>query len=230
MSKKQKIILGAVAGLGIATYLAFGFFGIHKAFIDDVVEEENPFDLAASANSNDADSPTPTVKEKPDKANESSTSSSTKTTDNKAEVEPEPTPKADPAPEPETVEAKTPPAPEPEPKPEPAPKQEPVVTVKTEKSSNFSGLGDYDANGTINILSDGNQRFLRFEDNFSADNGPDLKVYLRASNGEILNLGNLKGNVGSQNYEIDVNLDLNKYNKVQIWCQRFSVGFAEAAI
>ena len=84
------------------------------------------------------------------------------------------------------------------------------------------------------MLNDGtDQRFLRFE-NFSTDNGPDLRVYLTVSdaNGDsgafdddFVDLGVLKGNIGDQNYEIPTDVDLSVYDTVVVWCVRFSTPF-----
>ena len=80
--------------------------------------------------------------------------------------------------------------------------------------------------------------YLRFED-FSVENGPDLRVYLSASatdpedlafDGEFIDLGALKGNVGNQNYKIPDAARLEKFSNAVIWCRRFSVGFAVAAL
>ncbi|MYJ29837.1 MAG: DM13 domain-containing protein, partial [Acidimicrobiaceae bacterium] len=82
------------------------------------------------------------------------------------------------------------------------------------------------------------QRFLRFED-FRTDNGPDLNVYLSAAppdaaagdfDDDFVDLGDLKGNVGSQNYEIPAGLDLDHYSTVAIWCVRFGVVFGAAEL
>ncbi|MYJ37036.1 MAG: DM13 domain-containing protein, partial [Acidimicrobiaceae bacterium] len=82
------------------------------------------------------------------------------------------------------------------------------------------------------------QRFLRFED-FRTDNGPDLNVYLSAAptdapagqfDDDFVDLGDLKGNVGSQNYEIPAGLDLDHYSTVAIWCVRFGVVFGVAEL
>ena len=45
----------------------------------------------------------------------------------------------------------------------------------------------------------------------SATNGPDLYVYLATDKGvsDIVNLGQLKGNIGNQNYPIPDGTDLN---------------------
>ncbi len=91
--------------------------------------------------------------------------------------------------------------------------------------------------GSARVLGDGSgQRFLRLED-FRTDNGPDLNVYLSAAppdapasafDDDFVDLGDLKGNVGSQNYEIPVGLDFGRYSTVAIWCVRFGVVFGAA--
>ena len=91
--------------------------------------------------------------------------------------------------------------------------------------------------GSARVLGDGSgQRFLRLED-FRTDNGPDLNVYLStappdapagAFDDDFVDLGDLKGNVGSQNYEIPAGLDLDRYSTVTIWCVRFGVVFGAA--
>ena len=94
------------------------------------------------------------------------------------------------------------------------------------------------AEGRAVVLNDGSeQRFLRFED-FATDNGPDLNVYLvggASADGDsslfdldFFDLGDLKGNIGSQNYEIPVEVDLDRYDTVVIWCVRFGVAFGAA--
>jgi hypothetical protein len=43
--------------------------------------------------------------------------------------------------------------------------------------------------------------------------------------GEVVDLGPLKGNIGSSNYGIPRSLDLGDFETAVIWCRRFSVGF-----
>ena len=91
--------------------------------------------------------------------------------------------------------------------------------------------------GSARVLGDGSGlRFLRLED-FRTDNGPDLNVFLStappdapagAFDDDFVDLGDLKGNVGSQNYEIPAGLDLDRYSTVAIWCVRFGVVFGAA--
>jgi len=101
--------------------------------------------------------------------------------------------------------------------------------ISTLYSADFAGVSRYTITGQALVLTDGSdQRFLRFDEDFSTNNGPDLKVYLRAENGDFVSLGDLRGNIGDQNYEIPVGTDLSVFSEVQIWCERFSINFGGA--
>ena len=82
--------------------------------------------------------------------------------------------------------------------------------------------------GKAIVIQEEDEKYLRFE-NFQSTNGPDLKVYLSEdlSASSYISLGELKGNIGNQNYELD-EVDLEKYNYVLIWCEQFSVLFGSA--
>jgi hypothetical protein len=95
------------------------------------------------------------------------------------------------------------------------------------------------AEGTATLyqLAD-NSRIVRFE-NFRAQNGPDLHVYLvknanPASSADLgddyIDLGALKGNVGNQNYAIPPEADLSQYQSVIIYCVPFQVVFSVASL
>lgn len=93
----------------------------------------------------------------------------------------------------------------------------------------FSGVGRYSGAGTVVLLSDGTQSFVRFEDDFSTDNGPDLFVRITTTDGTT-ELGRLKGNKGSQNYELPAGVDPASVTEVDVWCKRFSSTFAAAPL
>jgi hypothetical protein len=103
---------------------------------------------------------------------------------------------------------------------------------------NFRPLA-HDARGTALIIeASGGDNYLRFED-FEVENGPDLKVYLSRAEpdapedelaADIVDLGELKGNVGDQNYLVPASVDLTMYRSAVVWCKRFSVGFAVAPV
>jgi hypothetical protein len=68
------------------------------------------------------------------------------------------------------------------------------------------------------------------------DAGPDLRVYLVAGAydggdvGDHVDLGGLKGNKGTQQYELPAGLDVVRYSTVVIWCRAFSVAFGSAVL
>lgn len=183
MQKKTKIIIGALLGLAVAAWVAFGYFAVHTLFIDDEVNEAVP-----TFSSPTTIAPAVTV-------------APTETTGL--------------------------------PVPTVAPTTVPLPQIVTQATGTFISL-DHDTSGTAAVLGDGSgQRFLRIED-LNTSNGPDLKVYLvNSSTGDVsdfIDLGDLKGNVGDQNYEIPADADLSVYDKVLIWCVRFSSPFGEAPL
>jgi hypothetical protein len=103
----------------------------------------------------------------------------------------------------------------------------------------FAGTDSFhQGSGQAIIYQNGDQRVLRFEE-FSVTNGPDLHVILskhpasslRSDVGEdYIDLGSLKGNIGSQNYDIPDDVDLSDYESVVIYCVPFHIVFATAAL
>jgi Electron transfer DM13 len=102
---------------------------------------------------------------------------------------------------------------------------------------------EHGTTGTLRVvgLPDG-RRILRLE-NLDTSNGPDLHVWItdapvlpgRAGwfvfdDGVHVDLGRLKGNRGSQNYELPAAVDLAGLESVTIWCDRFNVSFGAATL
>ena len=97
--------------------------------------------------------------------------------------------------------------------------------------------------GSVQLLelADGS-KVLRLED-LDTSNGPLLKVWLTDQpviegeagwhvfdDGRHLDLGELKGNIGSANYPVPADADLTGLTSVSIWCDRFDVSFGAAAL
>jgi hypothetical protein len=101
-----------------------------------------------------------------------------------------------------------------------------------------SGAHETKGTATVFQLADG-KKTLRLTD-FATSNGPDVHVYLVATNdakdndtvtkADVIDIGTLKGNIGDQNYELPANADLVKFRAVTIWCKRFSVNFGTAPL
>ena len=91
---------------------------------------------------------------------------------------------------------------------------------------------------TIYRLADGS-RVLRLT-NFKTSNGPDVHIYMVAADDAkdnatvqrsgFIDLGEIKGNIGDQNYALGPDVDLAKYRAVSVWCKRFSVNFGAAPL
>jgi hypothetical protein len=93
-------------------------------------------------------------------------------------------------------------------------------------------------NATVYRLAEGDL-VLRFED-FQVTNGPDLRVLLTqhpdpTSHSDLetagyVELGRLKGNIGSQNYPISSDIDVADQRSVVIYCRPFQVVFSVALL
>lgn len=98
----------------------------------------------------------------------------------------------------------------------------------TSADSAYRGIGQ------AKILKGGNSYLLRFE-RFEVTPGPALHVLLSSSEnptngeslGEYVDLGELKGTMGNQNYVID-GIDISKYKSVVIYSEPFSIVFSAA--
>ena len=102
---------------------------------------------------------------------------------------------------------------------------------------------EHASSGSVVVLGlpDGS-RVLRLQD-LRTSNGPLLKVWLTDApvidgrdgwhvfdDGRHVDLGELKGNIGSSNYPVPPDVDLAALPSVSIWCDRFNVSFAAAAL
>jgi hypothetical protein len=107
------------------------------------------------------------------------------------------------------------------------------------KSGTFRGL-EHTTSGRAELvtLPDG-RRILRLE-GLRTSNGPELRVLLSSvaaqddwfvyDDGPFVDLGPLKGNLGSSNYDVPPDADVSKLVSAVVWCKRFSVGFGVAPL
>ena len=209
--------LAGGAGLVVAglAWVAFGYFGVHTLFVDDVVSEAAPvFDATSEPSTSEPVGSAP-ARPAPSLSPDAPTGSVP------AAVAPTTTATTTSPAMPESATAA-------------GTDTAPATEIVTEYDGTFVDESRYSTSGRAVVLGNGTeQRFLRFED-FATDNGPDLNVYLvNSSTGDVsdyIDLGDLKGNIGEQNYEIPAGVDLAVYDRVVIWCVRFGVGFGSAPL
>ncbi len=107
------------------------------------------------------------------------------------------------------------------------------LSPETLSEGTFTGFDSlHQASGTARIIRSDGKTYVRLEEDFTVSNGPDLFVYLGKNNAydADTNLGKLKGNEGSQNYEIPSDINLDSYSEVWVWCRAFSVPFGKAIL
>ncbi len=109
---------------------------------------------------------------------------------------------------------------------------EPVVNVEV-ASGSFTGEDGHDGSGTATVIDQASgEQVLTFTD-FDVDPGAAVEVWLTTGPNETsdrVDLGNLKGNVGDQQYEIPAGTDLQKYATVVLYCTPFTVRIAVAPL
>jgi hypothetical protein len=128
------------------------------------------------------------------------------------------------------------------------------VNVKVNEPAPFGATGDlqplytgllasraHPTSGRASIYQRDGKRDLRLTD-FMTSNGPDVHVVLAQSADQDLaqnfvkgqlntvELGLLKANQGDQNYELPDSADLNRYDAVVIYCERFHAVFGVAKL
>ena len=109
-----------------------------------------------------------------------------------------------------------------------------VVALLTGEFEDGDPFHTGEGTATVYRLADG-RHVVRFE-NFRVRNGPDLRVILTPIGREdvladgYIELGELKGNVGNQNYFFPEGIDPGDYAAVIIYCWPFRVVFAEAVL
>jgi hypothetical protein len=93
----------------------------------------------------------------------------------------------------------------------------------------------HDTTGSARFVRVGGGLKLQLVD-LDTDAGPDLRVYLVPSGyaggdaDDNVDLGALKGNKGTQEYEVPADVDTARYSTVVIWCRAFSVAFGSAPL
>ncbi len=243
------IAAGAVLAVGIGGFL---IFRPDKLFVDDVANEtlstdvqaaldaaREPTTLPSSSSSGSSSEPTESTGAASTTTIALSSSAATTSRGPVSSASTAPTtasqstsPSTAPATAPPTTQPTTPPTTQATTQPPAAQGGGATVLLRGQ----WVGL-EHDTSGSVAVVQTAAGRQLVFED-LRTSNGPDLRVYLSPKaaqpdswggyNTGGVQLGRLKGNVGTQTYEIPASVDLDSLRTAVIWCERFSVGFGAA--
>ncbi|MEM9034676.1 MAG: DM13 domain-containing protein [Actinomycetota bacterium] len=196
----------AVAAIAGLAWLAFGFFGIHTAFIDDVVDDEGPIFASGAVAAETAETVVAPAAPETTVVVEGG---ATDTTDAPATTA-----------APETT----------------VPAEPQIITLAegTFMGSgryDVEGRAVVLNDGTEQRFL----RFEDFNSDNGPDLDVYLSAAPAGSTGSELQedwilLSELRGNIGDQNYELDPSIDLDRYQTVVIWCTRFSAEFGSAQL
>jgi len=98
----------------------------------------------------------------------------------------------------------------------------------------------YSINGGWEIIKEGGQTIIRFDDSFKTKSGPDLKVFLSKKSIAEVNGGNatqdavmisvLTANAGTQDYVVPAEINIEDFTTLLIHCEAYSVLWGGAAI
>ncbi len=114
----------------------------------------------------------------------------------------------------------------------------PVATTQTTLppvlgQGQFVAQTGHDVVGSAFVVDRSGTRLLVLPD-LDSENGPDLQLYLSPdSSGSVdggIKIAPLKGNQGTQSYELPPEVDLAQLANVVIWCERFRLSFATATL
>ncbi len=108
----------------------------------------------------------------------------------------------------------------------------PVLTAADSilMTGSFTGVAHSTSGKVKLVLRENNKLSLVFE-NFTTDNGPDLRVYLSADkNATDYTEVSTEVNNGSYELEVPAGTDTDKKRLVLIWCKQFSVLFGIAEL
>ncbi len=95
----------------------------------------------------------------------------------------------------------------------------------------FEGRNDHIVTGKVSILESNGKYTIQLADDFSLDNAPDPKVGLGKDGYDAATqAGNLIALTGASSYEVPASINVQDYNEVYIWCEKFDVPLGIAAL
>jgi hypothetical protein len=97
----------------------------------------------------------------------------------------------------------------------------------------FMGAGSERATGDYEIVEVSGRRQIRFTDDFSVGDAPELHVVLsvgKHADHDALDLGKLQRRQGAQAYDLPADADLGYYHELLIWSKKLKRAVASAEL
>ena len=107
-----------------------------------------------------------------------------------------------------------------------------IAAQAADRSGSFFGVSGKSTTGGVTVSRDAQGYIVTLAPNFSFSGAPDPKIGF-GSNGQYVDgtlIGLLKSNNGSQSFRVPAHIDVNQFNEVHLWCEKFSVGLGVAPI
>ena len=98
---------------------------------------------------------------------------------------------------------------------------------------------EHPTQGKVSIVTEQGKRYLKFDENFKTDNGPDVFVILYRfdtppqygiKKQDYVSIARLQKIRGSQRYALPENVKLADFRSVAIWCRKFNATFGYASL
>lgn len=125
-----------------------------------------------------------------------------------------------------------------------------VPPSETDETAEIARTGSFESAehptaGGVELVSNGGQSVLRFDETFSSDSGPDLVVVLHQSANlleetsppayplneeDYVVIAPLTSTTGAQEYVVPAEIDLSAFQSVAVWCQAFNATFGAASL
>lgn len=95
----------------------------------------------------------------------------------------------------------------------------------------ISGMNGHHSSGTVQVVEEAGKFYVRMTEDFTFDSAP-LPIVALGNNGYKKETATvkLKTNKGASDYELPAGTNVENYNEVIIWCEKFSVPISKASL
>lgn len=99
------------------------------------------------------------------------------------------------------------------------------------KSGSFFGVSGKTTTGSVTLHQDSQGYIVTLGPDFNFSGAPDPKIGF-GSNGYTPGtlIGILQSNSGQQSFRVPAHIDVNQFNEIHLWCEKFNVGLGVAPI